>query len=188
METDKLAYLAEFIRIRNVADQSIARLIGRPAHSGHIAEFIASRIFDIELHPRAVHKSSDGCFRSGPFKDQTVNVKFASRNTGVLDLVGSNDPAHHPDVYLVMTGPRSSVVSSVDTVAPWVVTEVYIFRSIPLLEYLTTRGVNIGVATSVRKPLWEEAMVYPSRNLSLYPLSSQQRSALELFMPVFEGD
>ncbi len=182
MDEEKLGYLAEFIRIRNVADQSVARLIGRPAHAGHIAEFVASKIFDIELHFAATVKASDGFFRSGPFRGKSVNVKYGSRNSGILDVVHSLDAGDHPDVYLVFTGPRSGAVTSRNTFAPWVITDVYVFESMQLLKDL--RGLKLGVATSIRRQLWQTASIYPEANDVLYPLSPEQRALLKLFAPM----
>jgi hypothetical protein len=188
LDTKKLGFLAEFIRIRNVADDSIAKLIGRPADSGAIAEHIAAVIFDIALHPNAVHKASDGRFRSGPYIDQSVNVKYASQNSGLLDLVGSLNPVDHPDIYLVITGPRISTASSLKRVTPWVITDVYLFKAPQLVDHLRTQDLKIGTATSIRKDLWEAAHIYPATNALLYPLSAEQRLALQLFGPVLEED
>ncbi len=184
MDSDKLGYLAEFIRIRNVADQGIARFIGRAPHPDSIAAFVASRIFDIELQPTPGRAR----FRSGPFKDRSVQVQYASRNNGTLAMVKSDHPADHPDVYLVITGQRSDVTPVVDTVTPWVVTNVYLFRTEWIIDRLISHGIEIGTATHVPKHLWEQAAVYPKANPSLYPISSRQRSALELFAPVFDED
>ena len=59
-ETD----LAQVARLRelNLVDQQIGRLINRPMTAGHAGEWIASRIFDIELEPSAVAKAVDGRF------------------------------------------------------------------------------------------------------------------------------
>jgi hypothetical protein len=47
--TEDLERLAELIRVKNEADRAIAQLIGRPALPGNIGEFVAARIFRIEL-------------------------------------------------------------------------------------------------------------------------------------------
>ena len=73
-ETD-LAELAELLRERNLVDERIGRLINRPMTAGHAGEWIASRIFDIELEPSAVAKAIDGPFRSGPLTGKSVNVR-----------------------------------------------------------------------------------------------------------------
>lgn len=186
LETDKLRFLAEFIRIRNVADQGIAKLIGRPANAGAIAEHIAAVIFDIALHANAAQKASDGLFRSGPYIGQAVNVKYASQNGGLLDLVENSDPADHPDIYLVFTGPWTTVASSLQRVTPWVITDVYLFKAQPLVDRLVSRGLKIGTASSLQKDLWEKARIYPAANPRVYPLSREQRLALQMFGPVLE--
>ena len=63
-----LERLADLIRERNANEVAITRIVGRPAQLGHIGEYIASRIFDIELEQDAAHRGSDGQFRSGPFE------------------------------------------------------------------------------------------------------------------------
>ena len=62
-----LERLADLIRERNANEVAITGIVGRPAQLGHIGEYIASRIFDIELEQDAAHRGSDGQFRSGPF-------------------------------------------------------------------------------------------------------------------------
>ena len=69
---------------------------------GHIAEHIAGRVFDIQLHERADYPGSDGYFRSGPFRGRSVDVKARSRREGFLNIRED----HLPDFFLVMTGPR----------------------------------------------------------------------------------
>ena len=63
---DQLARLASLIRRRNLVDGEIAATIGRPAHLGHIGEFVAAAIFDIKLLESATHKGADGHFTRGP--------------------------------------------------------------------------------------------------------------------------
>jgi hypothetical protein len=82
------------------------------------------------------------------------------------------------DYYLVLTGPRSAVASSKGSTRPW---RVYLFDSKDLLADLTSRGVKVGVATSVRNALWEAAEVYPTfTNLALR-VSTGQSAQLALF-------
>jgi len=68
--------LADLLRRRNELDADIALLIGRPATQGHIGEFIAAKVFGIELEAGATHKASDGRFASGPLAGKSVDVKF----------------------------------------------------------------------------------------------------------------
>lgn len=84
--TAPVSRLVNLLRRRNDIDHEVAQLIGRPALLGHIGEFIAAELFDIELHPHANARGSDGTFRSGPLAGRTVNVKFYGRRDGLLDL------------------------------------------------------------------------------------------------------
>jgi hypothetical protein len=173
--------LASYIKIRNVVDGEIARTIGRPAHAGHIAEYVASAVFDIALMDSASHKAIDGHFRSGPLVEKSVNIKFGTRKDGMLNLVASLDPKEHPDYYLVLTGPSSGAVSTKGLSAPWVIRQVLVFDSTDLLKLLAQTGVRIGVATSIRSALWKAAMVYPEPLNPTLPLTTQQQEALRLF-------
>ena len=49
----ELQTLAGLIRRRNEVAREITAVIQRPAQIGHIGEFIASRVFDIELEASA---------------------------------------------------------------------------------------------------------------------------------------
>ena len=67
-----LLQLAELLRIRNELDARISQLTGRSARPGDVGEFIASRVFDIELAATATQAGYDGRFRSGPLAGRTV--------------------------------------------------------------------------------------------------------------------
>ena len=51
-----VARLGELLRAREAIYREIATLIGRPAQIGHVGEFIAAAILDIELEDSAAHK------------------------------------------------------------------------------------------------------------------------------------
>ncbi len=173
--------LASFIKIRNVVDEEIARTIGRPAHAGHIGEYVASAIFDIELMENAAHKAIDGHFRSGSLGGRSVNIKYGTRKDGLMNLVASLDPMHHPDDYLVLAGPSVGAISSRGLSAPWVIQQVFLFESTELLSKLATKGVKLGVGTSIRSALWSEAMIYPDPVNSRFAITDEQKQALQLF-------
>lgn len=173
--------LASHIKIRNVVDGEIARTIGRPAHAGHIGEYVVAAIFDIELEQAANSKAIDGRFRSETLAGKSVNIKFGTRKDGMLNLVASLDPTEHPDYYLVLTGPSSGATSTKGLTAPWVIRQVLLFESAALLGQLAKTGVKIGVATSVRSALWAEAMIYPEPTNFTLALTSDQIEALRLF-------
>lgn len=177
----ELEQLAALIHRRNAIDSELATIIGRPAHAGHIGEYVAAAIFDIDLHSSAVTKAHDGYFRDGPLAGKSVNIKYGSRRDGLLNLAQSSDPADHPDLYLVLTGPTIGAVSSKGLAAPWVIHAVYLFESRALVEFLTGLGRTPGVATSVRKHLWEAAMVYPEASNPVFELNETQRQMLSLF-------
>lgn len=60
-----LERLAALLRQRNSIDADISSLIARPALPGHIGEFIAAAVFDIQLEGSATRAGYDGVFRSG---------------------------------------------------------------------------------------------------------------------------
>lgn len=176
-----LMQLANLIERRNTIDSEIAALIGRPPHSGHTAEYVASAIFKIDLNASAATKADDGRFLDGPLQGRSVNIKYGSRRDGMLNLMGSLDPGDHPDVYLVLTGPTVGAISSRGLTVPWVIHAVYLFTSEELLQALSAAGRRPGTATSLRAQLWEAAMIFPEpRNPSLQ-LTARQREDLRLF-------
>ncbi len=174
---DELEMLASLIKVRNTVENAIAGLIGRPAHPGHVGEFVASMIFDIELPESAVNRGSDGHFRNGPLAGKSVNVKKYSLHQGLLDIRADA----LPDYYLVLTGPKLQPVSTRGTAQPWVIEYAFLFDANALMQRIMQRGVKIGVATSVRQELWREAEIYPSSNNPALRLTETQRSMLELF-------
>jgi len=173
----KLERLAGLIHAKNKIDDEIAEIIGRPSLTGSIGEYIASEIFKIELEQSAVEKGIDGRFTQGPLKEQTVNIKFYAKRENLLDI----NPDHLPDYYLVITGPKSSPVSSRGTTRPWLISSVYLFNSQKLMNELKNRDVKIGIATSVISKLWDEAEIYPNQSNNIIPLSEGQVQQLRLF-------
>jgi hypothetical protein len=166
-----LERLAEFVRIKNDADAAIAELIGRPSSPCNIGEFVAARVFAIQLMTSGSHPGYDGVFTAGPLAGKTVNIKTYSRHESVLDI------SPHPcDYYLVLTGPAGQA-----RVLPWVIDSVFLFQREELLAVLTARGVRIGTATSVRKAEWEAARVFPPPQAPRLQLSEYQVSQLALF-------
>ena len=149
----ELHALAQAIRRRNQADEEIAGIMGRPAERGHVGEFIASRIFGVQLETSAVARGHDGRFREGPMAGATVNVKFYGKQESLLDI--REDAL--PDYYLVLSGPRSQGGTSRGATRPILIEHVYLFHSPALVEQLRTRGVRLGTATSLARALWEAA-------------------------------
>ncbi|MDP1912037.1 hypothetical protein [Brevundimonas sp.] len=165
---EQLHRLAALLKERNRLDGDIARAIGRPALPGHIGEFIASVLFDIELMPSATAR-----FRSGPLMGRSVNVKLYGKREGLLDIA-----AVRPDYYLVLTGPRTAAASSRNQTRPIVIDSVFLFERDALLAELTKTGVKVGVATSVRSAAWENSRVWPPPGSPLLPITDEQAGAL----------
>lgn len=176
----RIEELAELIREHNVIAARISALIGRPAQIGHVGEYIAGAIFDIELNASATEKGHDGFFRSPPpIANRRVNIKWYSLHQRVLDMSLDADV----DDYLAMVGPRANAISSRGISRPWLISAVYFFDAAELRAALTTAGVGIGIGTSIRAHLWQAAMIYPEANNPLLPLSEAQRDLLAMFAP-----
>ncbi|MDQ6834281.1 MAG: hypothetical protein M3008_12860, partial [Chloroflexota bacterium] len=158
-------------------DEKIANLVGRPAQIGHVGEYIASAIFDIKLEASATAKGIDGYFMTGSLAGRSVNVKWYAKLESLLDLT----PAHLPDDYLVLTGPRVPAVSSRGTHRPWVIRSVFLFDAHDLVIELSARGSKLGVASSVPRRYWDAAEIYPAQRNNRLLLSDEQRTMLALF-------
>ncbi len=177
MPTPHLAQLAELIKTRNAVDQEIAALIGRPAHAGHVGEYIAAAVFDIALESSAAHKGSDGRFTTGPLAGRRVNVKWYTHHAGLLDV----NPRALPNDYLVLTAPRTAAGSSRGAAHPWVIAAVYLFDARELVAALRARGVKLGIAASVTRPLWDAAELWPAPRNPRWLLSAEQGTLLAMF-------
>lgn len=175
---DDLATLGDLIRRREIIDNKIAEIIQRPALLGHVGEYIASIIFHIQLESSASHKGFDGHFIGGPLKGSTVNVKWYTKQDGLLDLLPGGPAAY----YLVLTGPKRGALSSKGSTSPWIVSSVFLFNSRELLAALA--GKKIGTATSVRQHLWRDAEIYPQQRNQQLPLSREQLGMLAHFAPL----
>jgi hypothetical protein len=167
----ELERLADLIRTKNAADQAIARLIVRPCVPGNIGEFVAAKIFGIQLMDSGSHPGYDGVFSDGILAGNTVDIKTYGRQEYVLDI------SRHPcDYYLVLTGPTGQA-----RVRPWVIESVFLFDRQRLLATLTERGVKIGVAASVRRDDWQAARIYPRGPSAPFQITDRQRHLLSLF-------
>ncbi len=177
MNRQELQRLASIIKRRNAIDDEIATIIGRPSLSGHLGEFVASRIFGIRLAESAVTKGIDGRFAEGGLVGRSVNIKKYGLDQGLLDI--RSDAV--PDYYLVLTGPRSGAGSSRGTTQPWVIASIFLFEGPVLVKDLRERGLKIGVATSVRRQLWNEAEIYPFPKNPTLSLNAEQRAMVAMF-------
>jgi hypothetical protein len=62
LDREQLIQLAELLRQYVSIGDKIAKLISRPVALGHLGEFVAARIFRIELAASATEKGLDGRF------------------------------------------------------------------------------------------------------------------------------
>lgn len=178
---DPLVDLADAVREKNVADVPVARVMGRPALPGHFGEFVASRVFDIELHDHAANPGSDGCFRSGRLAGKSVNIKYYTKHDRLLDMNKEGEAG--PDYYLVMTGPEEDAGPSLEKTRPWVIESVFLFDAANLVCELRKRSPKkkIGVATYVPADLWREARIYWNAVPRLLKVTATRRRQLALF-------
>lgn len=172
-----LVELARLLHRRNEVDARIAALIGRPALPGHLGEWIASKVFGIELEASAVAKAIDGHFTTGLLAGSTVNIKFYGKREGMLDT--TEDEAL--DYYLVLSGPRSTTGTSTLGTRPFCIAAVYLFSATALKADRAARGIKGGTAFSVRTALWDAAEVYPNAANPLLQVTEEQASMLRLF-------
>jgi len=178
---DALHELAHRIRTLNDALVEIAAVLRKPAQVGHAGEFIASIIFDIDLHGSAAHKDHDGHFNArSPLAGKTVNIKWGTRDEGGMDLSRTAVFDH----LLVLLGPRATAAVVASNHRPWLISSVYLFDPSEVIRALSASGVGVGVASSVRRYRWDAAMVYPQANNPRLPLTDEQRSLLTLFAPL----
>ena len=173
---DELMELSQLLKSQNSIQQKISQIIKRPALTGHLGEFIAENIFEIELNKSASQKGIDGYFKSGKLSRKSVNIKYHGKHDGLLNI----NPAFPLDYYLVLTGPKLPAISSRNQLRPFTIHFVFLLDSVSVITDATNRGVKIGIATAFRKAFWDRAEIYPTRSNS-YPLSDHQISQLKQF-------
>lgn len=174
---NELETLANLLSMRNQIDGDISKIIKRPANSGHLGEFIASKIFCISLEYSATTKGIDGRFTQAPLFDKTVNIKFYGKQEGILDIALDN----LADYYLVLTGPKSQPATSRGGTRPFTIEHVYLFEMQQVVNELNNRGVKIGIATSIKKEFWDASELFPLNNNKQIILSDEQTRLLKLF-------
>jgi hypothetical protein len=178
-QDEPLKQVAGLLRQRNAIDNEIASIIQRPMTSGHLGEWVASQIFDIELEVLANEPGFDGKFKSGPLLGQTVNIKWYLKREGLLDTT----EAETLDYYLVLTGPQSAAVSSRSGTRPWRIDAVYLFDARELRAEQIARGVKRGTASSMKNQQWVAAEIFPTVRNSLFQVTDHQLELLKLFEP-----
>lgn len=176
----ELERLAGLLRSRGAVDGEIAAMVGRPAQLGHLGEYIAARVFGIELHMSASARGHDGFFTSGALAGRSVNIKWYASHQRLLDL----HPEPNADYYLVLTAPFTAAVSSRGATRPWTIAAAYLFEVGKLYVDMRTRGARIGVASSVLAGHWEAAEIFPMPRNPALVLTQQQRELLTLFAPI----
>jgi len=174
---DDLKRLAPLIRQRNDVEVEITRIIGRPAQIGHIGEYIAARVFRIALASSATEKGYDGRFGDGPLRGRTVNIKWYAKREGLLDI----EPKALPDFYLVLTGPPGRTGPSKGSPRPWLISSAFLFEAHQLVDELVKAGLKVGIATSVRKHLWDAGELWPNPRNTMLALTGEQQKMLRLF-------
>lgn len=175
---DDLKRLSKLIQERNRVAAAITAVINRPALIGHVGEYIAAAVFDIELAESASEKGIDGIFsQGGVVNGRSVNIKWHARQERILNIT----PKTLPDYYLVLAGPPGTAGSSRGDARLWLIESVYLFAAEELVAALARRGVKIGTATSVAKQFWQAAEIYPNPYNSIFMLTEQQKEILSHF-------
>ena len=105
VDEGSLARVASLLHERNAIDAELARLIQRPMTSGHLGEWIAAQVFDIELEASAVAAGIDGRFRSGPLQGRTVNIKWYLK--AIRSLTASDQQHDLPTTWWRLTDDSS---------------------------------------------------------------------------------
>jgi len=170
--------LAEVMKQKNAVDVEITKIVDRPALIGHVGEYIAAKVFNIELEQNAAHKAIDGRFTDGFLDGKSVNIKWYTKQEGILDVSPKAPP---PDFYLVMTGAKAPAASSRGMTRPWLIRQVFLFDARELLRILGSQGIKVGIATSIRREYWEGAEIYPTPHNKQLILSNRQKEMLALF-------
>lgn len=86
MPLHRLDGLSELVAEHNAVSTRIAAILGRPAQLGHLGEFVASVLFDIQLESSANNKGFDGRFKGGALAGRSVDIKTYAKREGIMDL------------------------------------------------------------------------------------------------------
>src|SRR5262249_29079591 len=177
MDDDQIRRIALLLRQRNAIDATIAQITGRPVASGHLGEWLAAQIFEIDLQESASAVAFDGRFRSGPLRGKTVNIKWYMAHQGLLATTESEAL----DYYLVLARPQSPPGTSPGAHRPWRFDAVYLFDAPQLRREQVSRRVKGGVASSVTRSQWAGAQIHPQATSPLLYLTARQTDLLNLF-------
>jgi hypothetical protein len=174
---ESVAQMASLVRNRNAIDERIAAITNRPVVAGHLGEWLAAQIFEVQLESSAVAKAIDGRFTRAPLAGKTVNVKWYGKREGLLDMTDSDAL----DYYLVFTGPKSAATTSVRGTRPMRIDGCYLFDARGLLARQIARGAKAGVAASVLGAEWDVAEIYPTKRSSVLAVGPEEAALLRLF-------
>ena len=108
-----------------------------------------------------------------------MNIKYVARHRDTLNVASCVNPAHHADLYLLLTGTRWS--SRQGAAAPWVIGSVYLFDSRELLRELAEHGSVPRPGMPLWRAQWKAAEVYPQANNPRLVLTARQRDDLGIF-------
>jgi len=157
--------VAQLVRERNEIDGEITRIINRPSVAGHLGEWLASQLFDIDLEPPDSAEAYDGRFASGPLATRSVNIEWISKRDEDLALAS----ARPIDFRLVFAGPRALALTMRGISRPVRINACYLFD---------TRGLEAGQATPGE---WDAAEIFPRRNNSQLAIDPEAHALLALF-------
>jgi len=96
---------------------------------------------------------------------------------GLLDIT----PECLPDFYLVMTGPKATAGSSRGITNPWLISYIFLFDAVSLFGELKRQVRKIGIATSLKRHIWEMAEIFSEQKSDLLILSDRQKELIALF-------
>jgi hypothetical protein len=115
VEADSLTQVAALLRERNAIDVKLAQIISRPMISGHLGEWIAAHVFDIELESISGRRRHRWLFPlrsiAGPERQHQVvpEARRLARHDGVhgarllsgsyrTEVISNVFARHHPAV------------------------------------------------------------------------------------------
>ena len=93
---DVLEHLSDLLAQRKSIASSIEPIVGKTFEKGHVGEFIASVVFDIQLEESGTAVWCEGIFRSGLLAGKSANVKWYAKRQGVLDINPDNSERIDP--------------------------------------------------------------------------------------------
>jgi hypothetical protein len=174
---DSVTAVARLVRERNELDGEIARIINRPAVAGHLGEWLASQLFDIDLEPPDSAEAFDGRFASGPLATRTVNIEWISKRDEDLDVTSSRPV----DFHLVFTGPKALALTTKGIARPVRIDACFLFDARGREAQEATGGATSGAASSVLAEEWDAAEIFPRPNNPLLPIDPEAHGVLALF-------